>query len=393
MSRSAVAALPATKFALPREQAAIIVRPRLLRLLNGGDRAPVDAAVGAARRGQDRAARELDRVRRRARRRGVALARPGRRRPAPVLARRARGDAARRRRATGSPPWRRIRGAGPRFSCPPLAERTGGSRGADRPRPRRLPGGRRAHPRRSRQAAEPAAARPSGWSSPRAPTRRCGSGGSASRAADGDPRARPGDDAGGDHGDARGRRRVDGRPPSCGGSGSTRRAGSGRSGSPPLSLREHPDPGAFVDDFAGDDRRDQRLPAVRGRVAHVAGRSAASCGTSVVDRAQRRPRQRAHRPALDGHPPARTSWRAAARCWPHSTAAATGTATTRCSASCLLRRLRSEACRRRSPSSTVGLPGGWPPTATTLAGLSPCRRGRGVGPGRGGSRASAGSSC
>ena len=188
-------------------------------------------------------------------------------------------------------------------------------------------------PRRPRPAAAPSAAgAPAGDRHAGRPAA-CGSAGCGCRTSSPSCASPTSPDARRDGADARGRRRVAGRRTHVrrlwehteGWAGALRLAA--------LSLRDHPDPGAFVDDFAGDDRAisDYLISEVMSRMS----RRGARLPAAHVDRqrAHRRPRRRADRPRR--RPPAPGRARARRRCCSRrSTGAATGTAITRCSASC-----------------------------------------------------------
>ena len=250
-----------------------------------GDAASPDADHGAAGRGQDRAPRQLDLGRPRARAGGMAVAGCRRRGAAPLLARRARGAAPRRRRRGGRgarrPP------AGPSRSAHGRAGlRARGPRRAGRARARRLPRGRRGRTRRRRPAAAPAAAhaaardrharRPAAAARPAAPA------GATRRAA----RARPGPDARRDcsHADSRGGpARRSGRPPPV---EPHRGLGGGAAAGRAVAARP-PGPDAVRQRLRRRRPCDQRLPDLGGHVAAVARRSLLPAADVDRGRAQR----------------------------------------------------------------------------------------------------------
>ena len=309
-----------------------IVRGRLLDALDEGTQRAADAGLGAARRRQDRAARELDRAP--AGRRGRS---PGCRSTPPTPTAGGSG-APSSRRSTAPAPARRWRRSPPTRRrrvdrlVSALVDGAGRARRADRARARRLPRGRRGGPRRPRPAPAPPAAgapaRDRDARRPAAAARPAAHAGPADR----DPRAGAGADA------RRGRQmlalagvslRRAARPPPVGAHGGL----GGRAPARRAVAARPSGPGALRRRLRRRRPRDQRLPDLRGDVAAVARRPPLPAADVDRRRAQRRSRGRADRPRR--RPPApRRARRAAACCSRRSTGAASGTAITRCSASC-----------------------------------------------------------
>ena len=295
--------LPATKFALPPEQPAVIARSRLTDALDAGIRRPLTLIsappgagktallgswVGAGGPPGPVAWLSLDAADRDRRRfwRGVLEA----------LTRAGAGDSI--AELAGHPHGR------PEVLVSELTVALAEHDADGRPRAGRLPRGRRCGPRRRRPAAAASSAgapagdrdarRSAAAAQPAAPS------GPAHRAA----RAGPGDDARRDHADARGRGRVARRRPpppavgahrGLGGRPAARRAVAARP-SGPRRLRRG---------LRRQRPRDQRLPDLRGHVAHGARRARLPAPHLDRQRALGRARGHAHRPRRQSPAPGR----------------------------------------------------------------------------------------